>query len=66
MSEVKITRKCKEQDCKQEFSISQEEANWYIEKQLAMPKRCPDCRNRNKQRRNKLAAELIEAWALGL
>lgn len=47
MAEIKITRRCKENDCKQQFSISQGEALWYKEQSLELPKRCPDCRKRN-------------------
>lgn len=49
MEEIKeqlITRKCKE--CHNTFSITEAHANWFKERGLEPPKRCPDCREKKR------------------
>lgn len=44
-----ITRKCK--DCKAQFVITLDEANWLKDRNLDLYKRCPACRARRREER---------------
>jgi len=35
--------------CKVDFTISESEKKWMLEKELSLPKRCRDCRIKNKE-----------------
>jgi hypothetical protein len=43
-------------DCKAEFIFEQGEQDWYAEKGFSQPKRCPDCRLLNRQRKEQREA----------
>lgn len=40
-------------DCDTQFILSLGEQKWFTEKGFSMPKRCPDCRARRKEDREK-------------
>lgn len=40
-------------DCDTTFTLSLGEQKWFTEKGFSMPKRCPDCRARRKEDREK-------------
>lgn len=42
-------------DCDVEFILSLGEQRWFKDKGFSMPKRCPDCRARRKEDREKEA-----------
>lgn len=46
--------KCRECGCY--FTVSKEEADWYISKELGVPKRCYSCRRANKKKAMRKAA----------
>lgn len=48
-----MKRICKQ--CGKEFELSQSEINFYKEKNLSIPKRCRECRNANKQKKDGLS-----------
>lgn len=58
---VTITRTCKEENCKKEFTISAAEANWLKEKGLELFKRCPECRKRRREENKKEDAKVATA-----
>lgn len=47
------TRQCV--DCNNEFSISQSEYEFFTNKGLNLPKRCPNCRNKHKSHKQNIA-----------
>lgn len=46
-------------DCDQEFVWSTGEQAFYAERDLSQPKRCPDCRDANRDRKNR---ERAPSW----
>lgn len=38
-------------DCGKLFTITAKETQWYNEKGFALPKRCPECRRKNRAER---------------
>ncbi len=58
-----ITRTCKEENCKKEFTISVEEAKWLKEHELELFKRCPECRKRRREEKKKEEGAKVEALA---
>lgn len=45
------TEKFECMDCKKVFEMTSGEIKWYEEKNLIIPKRCPECRHARKQAR---------------
>ena len=43
-----IKRECKQ--CGEEFTLTDSEMKFYNEKGLNLPKRCSECRNKNKEK----------------
>lgn len=43
--------KCIEKDCGQTFTMSEGEEQFFVDKGMYLPKRCPDCRSRRKRER---------------
>lgn len=41
-------------DCGKTVNMSKEEKEWYEERQWVMPKRCEECRYRNRKKREKM------------
>lgn len=47
----KVSVQCK--DCGKEFEITEGEKNFYLSKNLSLPKRCKDCRQKRKEEKLK-------------
>ena len=48
-----IKAKCVEEVCGKEFEIDQEEARFFQDKNLDLPKRCKECRARRREERKR-------------
>jgi hypothetical protein len=49
---VDVEKQCKEEDCKKTFVLTSGEQDFYTRKGLHLPARCPDCRQKKKNREN--------------
>ena len=49
-----LHRDCR--DCERPFVVSVTEQNWFRERRMSVPRRCPDCRRERRRALNYLAS----------